>query len=190
MDQLPSGMAENLDDNELVKIQAMISSFTAEERRDPQVLIREPNRAKRIAKGSGAKPGQTMMGSKVVEISPEQGVLELVNRFMQMKQMMDMLGGGGGGGLGGLLGKIPGMKNINMANALRKMQKGQMPPGMPDLSALGMGGLGGMGGLLGGMGMDPGAESMTKMKPMSDKERNARKAARKREKEARRKSRR
>ena len=190
MDQLPPGMAENLDDNELVKIQAMISSFTAEERRDPQVLIREPNRAKRIAKGSGAKPGQTMMGSKVVEISPEQGVLELVNRFMQMKQMMDMLGGGGGGGLGGLLGKIPGMKNINMANALRKMQKGQMPPGMPDLSALGMGGLGGMGGLLGGMGMDPGAESMTKMKPMSDKERNARKAARKREKEARRKSRR
>ena len=190
MDMLPAGMAENLDDNELVKIEAMISSFTAAERRDPHLLIREPNRAKRIARGSGAKPGQTMVGSKVVEISPEQGVMELVNRFIQMKQMMDMLGGGGGGGLGGLLGKIPGMKNINMANALRKMQKGQMPPGMPDLSALGMGGLGGMGGLLGGMGMDPGAESMTKMKPMTDKERNARKAARKREKEARRKSRR
>jgi signal recognition particle subunit SRP54 len=190
MDMMPPGMAENLDDRELVKMEAMISSFTAAERRDPHLLIREPNRAKRIAMGSGAKAGQTMMGSKVVEIAPDQGVMELVNRFLQMKQMMDMLGGGGGGGLGGLLGKIPGMNKLSMANALRKMQKGQMPPGMPDLSALGMGGLGGMGGLLGGMGMDPGGESMTKMKALTDKERNAKKAARKREKEARRKSRR
>jgi signal recognition particle subunit SRP54 len=38
--------------------------------------------------------------------------------------------------------------------------------------------------------MGGGGESMTKMKPLSTAEKNARKAARKREKEARRKSRR
>ncbi len=174
MDQLPEGMAANLDDRELVKIEAVISSFTKFERRDPYALVREPSRAKRIAKGSGSEEG---------------AVTELVQKFLFMKQMMDSLGGNMG-----MLGKIPGMKNLGMANALRKMQKGG---GMPDLSALGgMGGLGGlpglggMGGLLGGMGMDPGGESMTKMKALTDKERNAKKAARKREKEARRKSRR
>jgi signal recognition particle subunit SRP54 len=174
MDQLPEGMAQNLDDRELVKIEAVISSFTKFERQDPYALVREPSRAKRIAQGSGTQEG---------------AVTELVQKFLFMKQMMDNLGG-----QMGMLGKIPGMKNLGMANALRKMQKGG---GMPDLSALGgMGGLGGfpglggMGGLLGGMGMDPGGESMTKMKALTDKERNAKKAARKREKEARRKSRR
>src|SRR5262245_51842382 len=60
MDQLPTDV--NLDDRELVKIEAMISSFTLFERRDPYALIREPSRVARIAKGSG---------------SPEQGVNEL-----------------------------------------------------------------------------------------------------------------
>ncbi len=39
-------------------------------------------------------------------------------------------------------------------------------------------------------GMTGDGESLTKMKPLSDKEKNAKKAQRKREKEARRKSRR
>ncbi|HEY1957566.1 MAG TPA: signal recognition particle protein [Polyangiaceae bacterium] len=176
MDMLPEGAAQNLDDRELVKIEAVISSFTSFERRDPYALIREPGRVKRIAKGSGSEEG---------------AVSELVQKFLMMKQMIEGLGSNMG-----MLGKIPGMKNLSMANALRKMQKGG---GMPDLSALGgmggLGGLGGMGGLggLGGMlpgGMGGGGDSMTKMKALSDKERNAKKAARKREKEARRKSRR
>jgi signal recognition particle subunit SRP54 len=193
MDMLPDGMADNLDDRELVKIEAMISSFTAQERQDPSALIREPARAKRIAKGSGTKPGQVPQKNprtgqlEITEVPPETLVTELVNKFLMMKQMMDSLGGSMG-----ILGKIPGMKNLGMANALRKMQKGG---GMPDLSALGgLGGLGGMGGLgdLAGMlgGGGDGGPNMTKMKVLSDKERNAKKAARKREKEARRKSRR
>ena len=195
MDQLPAGMAENLDDAELVKIEAIISSFTKFERQDPQALIREPSRAKRIALGAGVKPQKVPQKGprgdfELVEVAPEVGVTELVNRFLMMKQMMEGLGANMG-----LLGKIPGMKNLGMANALRKMQKG----GMPDLGALGglggmpgLGGMGGLGGMFGGMGAfgPPSGESMTKMKTLSDKERNAKKAARKREKEARRKSRR
>ena len=63
----------NLDDNELVCIEAIISSFTKQERRDPYALVREPGRATRIAKGSGAE---------------EKAVTELVQKFLFMKQMM------------------------------------------------------------------------------------------------------
>ena len=175
----------NLDDRELVKIEAMISSFTKQERVDPYALIREPSRVKRIAKGSG---------------TPEQGVSELVQKFLFMRQMMGGLGGSG------LLGKIPGMKNLQLAKNLQKQMKagGGFPglpgmggfPGMPGMGGFpgmpGMGGfpgMGGMGGIPGRGGLDA-AESLTKMKPLSLAEKNAKKAQRKREKDARRKSRR
>ena len=76
---MPPGV--NLDDKELVRIEAMIQSMTLGERRDPNALIREPGRAKRIAKGSGC---------------PELAVTELVQKFLFMKQMMTGMGGGGG----------------------------------------------------------------------------------------------
>src|SRR5688572_11830227 len=93
MDQLPTDV--NLDDRELVKIEAMISSFTSFEKKDPYALIRDPSRVTRIAKGSG---------------TPEQAVSELVQRFLFMKQMMSNMGGMGG--MGGLLGNLPGMKQL------------------------------------------------------------------------------
>ncbi|HSO35971.1 MAG TPA: signal recognition particle protein [Labilithrix sp.] len=190
MDQLPTDV--NLDDNELVKIEAMISSFTTFERKDPNALIREPNRVARIAKGSGV---------------PDLAVTELVQRFLFMKQMM-----GNMGGMGGLLGNIPGMKQLgqmkNMRNMAKQMQGGGGFPGMGGMGGFpGMGGMGGMGGFPGmppGMGGFPGmagfpgmpgmgggapAESMTKMKALSEKEKNAKKAQRKREKDARKKNR-
>ncbi len=186
MDQLPADV--NLDDRELVKIEAMISSFTAFERKDPYALIREPSRVARIAKGSG---------------TPDQAVQELVQRFLFMKQMMGNLGG-----MGGLLGNIPGMKQLgamkNMKKAMAQMQAGGGFPGMPGMGGFpgmpGMGGFPGMPGMGGfpgmpGMGGFPGMggappDSMTKMKQLSDKEKNAKKAQRKREKEARKKNRR
>jgi signal recognition particle subunit SRP54 len=170
-DMLPAGA--NLDDKELVRIEAMISSFTKFERGDPYALIREPSRVTRIANGSGQK---------------EEGVQELVQKFLFMRQMMEGLGSNMG-----MMGKVPGLKNIAMAKNMRK-QMAQMG-GMP-----GLGGLPGMGGFPGlgfpGMGVPGagmaggGAESMTKMRPLSAAEKNAKKAQRKREKEARRKSRR
>jgi signal recognition particle subunit SRP54 len=173
----------NLDDRELVKIEAMISSFTRFERNDPYALVREPGRAARIARGSGTE---------------EKAVSELVQKFLFMKQMMEGLGANMG-----MLGKIPGMKNLAMAKNLKKMaSQGGFPgmPGMGGFPGMGMPGMGGfpgmpgMGGFPGmgmpGMGAPGGGESMTKMKPLSAAEKNAKKAQRKREKEARRKSRR
>src|SRR5206468_139485 len=49
--QIPEGV--NLDDRELVRIEAMIQSMTGAEKSDPYLLVREPGRSKRIAKGSG-----------------------------------------------------------------------------------------------------------------------------------------
>jgi signal recognition particle subunit SRP54 len=172
-DMMPPGA--DIDDHELVRIEAMIQSFTKFERKDPYALIREPSRVKRIAGGSG---------------QPEQGVTELVQKFLFMKQMMDGLGANMG-----MLGRMPGMKGVAMAKQLRKQmaQGGGMPgfPGMPGMGGMGFPGMPGMG--MPGLGM-PGmgapGESMTKMKPLSASEKNAKKAARKREKEARRKSRR
>jgi signal recognition particle subunit SRP54 len=173
-DMMPADV--NLDDRELVKIEAIISSLTKFERRDPYALIREPSRVARIAKGSGTQ---------------EQAVNELVQKFLFMRQMMEGLGGTG------LLGKLPGMKNLQMAKNLRKQMKaGGGFPGMPGMGGFpgmpGMGGFPGMPGMGGfpGMGGGEAAESLTKMKPMSTAEKNAKKAQRKREKDARRKSRR
>ncbi len=191
-DMIPAGA--NLDDKELVRIEAMISSFTRFERNDPYALIREPGRVARISKGSA---------------QPEQAVQELVQKFLFMRQMMEGLGQNMG-----MMGKIPGMKNIAMArNVQKQMAKmgggGGLPggmagmggfpgmpgmggfPGMPGMGGFpGMPGMGGMGGFPGMPGMGDGGESMTKMKPLSTSEKNAKKAQRKREKEARRKSRR
>jgi len=190
MDQMLPADA-NLDDNELVKVEAIIQSFTKTERKDPYALIREPSRVKRISKGCG---------------NDEKAVQELVQKFLFMKQMM--------GGLGqnmGFLGNLPGMKQFGMANNMRKAVKqmkkaggGGFPgmpggfsglpgtggvPGMPCMGAS-SGMLPGMGGFPGMPGMGDDAESMTKMKPLSAQEKNAKQAQRKREKDARRKSRR
>ena len=182
---LPGGIPEgvNLDDKELVRIQAIIQSMTAFEKRDPYALIREPKRATRISKGSG----QTT-----------EAVNELIQKFLFMKQMMSGLGQNLG-----LMGKIPGMKQMAMAKNMKQMMGGGGMPGMPGMGGFpGMPGMGfpgmpfpgmpgmGMPGMMPGMGAgQPGAPSMTKMKTLSASERNAKKAQRKRERDARKKGR-
>jgi signal recognition particle subunit SRP54 len=175
--QIPEGT--NLDDRELVRIEAMIQSMTRQEKLDPYLLIREPGRVKRIAKGSG---------------QPEPGVGELVQKFLFMKQMIGNVGQNMG-----MLGKIPGMKQIGMARNMKKAMAGGMPMGMPGMGMPGMGfpgmGMPGMG--MPGMGMPfgmpaaslGGKDSMTAMKPLSKSEKNAKKAQRKREREARKRGR-
>jgi len=187
---MPPGV--DLDDKELGRIEAMIQSMTRAERADPNSLIREPGRVKRIAKGSG---------------SPEQAITELVQKFLFMQQMMGGMGGGGGP-MSGLLNSIPGMKNLNMARNMRRaMKSGKFPqnmqnmmgqmggmPGMP-----GMPGLGGMPGMPPGMGFPgmgmPGAgfgapaSASPKMRQLSKSEKNARKNQRKNERSSRKKNR-
>ena len=170
-EMMPPGAS--VDDGELVRVEAVIQSFTKFERRDPYALIREPTRVARISKGCG---------------QPEVAVQELVQKFLYMKQMMEGLGANQG-----LLGRIPGMKGVATARQLRKqMAAGGGIPGMGPAGMMGMGfpgmGLPGMGG---DFGLGPGpTEGMTKMRVLSVAERNAKKAQRKREKDARRKGRR
>jgi signal recognition particle subunit SRP54 len=169
----------NLDDKELVRIEAMIQSMTRFEKGDPYALIREPRRVERIARGSG---------------NPPEAVNELVQKFVFMKQMMSGLGQNLG-----LMGKIPGMKQMAMAKNMKKMMAGGGMPGM-GMPGMGMPGFPGMmpgmgfPGMMPGMGMPGmggGAEgpSMTKMRALSQTERNAKKAQRKRERDARKKGR-
>ncbi len=117
---LPEGV--NLDDRELTKIEAMISSMTIEERLNPQVFVAttwedfmstsgksakrrradfEPGRVKRVSKGSGRS---------------EQEVKELLQKFAQMRQMMVQLGASTG-----LMGKLPGFKQFSQMKKLANM---------------------------------------------------------------------
>ena len=145
---LPEGV--NLDDRELTKIEAMISSMTREERTNPQVFVAttwedfmatsgrqakrrradfNPSRVKRVSKGSGRS---------------EQEVKELLQKFAQMRQMMVQLGASTG-----LMGKIPGMKQFSQMKKLANM----------DINAL----MGAGGGLPAGLGEGAGLPNMPAM---------------------------
>jgi signal recognition particle subunit SRP54 len=83
-------MAEEVDETQLTKVEALIHSMTPEERARPGII--DKSRASRIARGSGRRSRE---------------VRELVERFGQMRDMMASLGSGGG-----LLSKIPGLGRL------------------------------------------------------------------------------
>ena len=70
----------NIDDNQLGRVEAMITSMTVQERRNPK-LLQSPNRTRRIARGSGMT---------------QQDVKNLVKQFNEMQKMMKKMGKGGG----------------------------------------------------------------------------------------------
>jgi signal recognition particle subunit SRP54 len=127
----PGGLPEgvNLDDKELTKIEAMISSMTVQERKHPEVFVvtswetitsqasgtiqkthrrkaadYDERRIRRISRGSGRK-------------EPE--VKELLNKFAMMRQMMTAMGASSG-----LLGKIPGFRQLSQMRQMTKMAGG------------------------------------------------------------------
>ena len=114
------GLADQVDEGELGKVESMIQSMTRAERSDPGLI--DKSRAKRIARGCGRTPSD---------------IEGLVERFMQMRQMMGMLGKQGGllSGLGGG-GGMPAMGGPG----------GMMPPGGFDPSMMGAAGGLGLGG--------------------------------------------
>ena len=71
--------ADGLDEGHLKKIEALIYSMTAEERRKPDII--GGSRRRRIAKGSGTTP---------------QDVNQLLNQFRQMQKMMRQMASGKG----------------------------------------------------------------------------------------------
>jgi signal recognition particle subunit SRP54 len=192
---LPEGV--NLDDRELTKIEAMISSMTHEERLNPQVFVTttweefnttagksakrrsasfDPGRVKRVSKGSGRS---------------EQDVKELLQKFAQMRQMMVQLGASTG-----LMGKIPGFKQFSQMKKLANMDinalmaaGGGLPPGlggeggMPNMPSMPGIPVGNVPGLPKGY-TPPGTKSAVGQQRASDKQkardkRKAEKAARK-----------
>jgi len=95
MAKLPmfGGLADQVDESELGRVEALIQSMTPAERTQPEII--DKRRAARIARGSGRR---------------SQDVRELIQRFVQMRGMMANLGK-----KGGLLSKIPGLGRMTGA---------------------------------------------------------------------------
>ncbi len=70
----------DIDDSEISKMEGMVHSMTAEERRDPDVI--DASRRRRIARGCGRDP---------------QDVASLVKTFRRSRDMMKAMAGGAGG---------------------------------------------------------------------------------------------
>lgn len=196
-DQLDQAM----DDNELVKIEAMIMSMTKKERANPDLFLEDGALgSSAAAKLQGKKkpkrrdptkmaelPDDAFIDSRVTRVANGSGrededVRALVSRFLAMRDMFGMLGDMMGGG--GLLSKIPGMKQLKQMGAMRKMA--QNPEMMQQL----MGGMpgGGMPGLPGGM-PPGGLAGLMPPAPTGGGGKSKSKASRKKQKAARKKNR-
>jgi signal recognition particle subunit SRP54 len=92
MNQLPAGVASQVNDREFVKLGAIIDSMTRKERITPDVI--NGSRKKRIAAGSGTQI---------------QDINKLLKQFKQMQKMMKKMAGKGGMAkmLRGMGGKMP-----------------------------------------------------------------------------------
>ena len=90
--QMAGAAQQAVDDGQLKRIEAIIDSMTAQERRHPELI--KAGRRRRIALGSGTS-------------TPD--VNRLLKQFGEMQRLMRQLGSGRlpklGGGLGGLLGR-------------------------------------------------------------------------------------
>ena len=146
----------DLDERELVRVEAIIQSMTPEERQQPRIL--NGKRKKRIARGSGRSA---------------QEVNQLLASFEQMRKMMKQLGGPKG------MKALRGMGDLDL-DALAA--GGGMPGGLGGLPG-GMGGLpGGLGGSAPGGPLPPGAKprgkSVPKRKRKSKSSRNGKRKRR------------
>jgi len=83
-------IADQVDEKELGRVEALIQSMTPSERSNPDTINK--SRVTRIAKGSGRR---------------SKDVRDLLSRFVQLKTMMAEIGSGGG-----MPGKIPGMGRL------------------------------------------------------------------------------
>ena len=222
MDKMPLGsmfggdipqeaLDQAMDDNELVKIEAMIQSMTRKERASPELFLVDgydgSSSAAAKLQRRKKRPARPKDPSKMADLGPEafidsrvnrvargsgredEDVRALVSRFIAMRDMFGMLGDLMGGG-GGLLSKIPGFKQMKQMGAMRKLAKN--PEAMQALMGGGGGGLPGMPGMGGMPGMPPGMGGMPGLPPLASggggKAKS--KSSRKKQKNARKKNRR
>ena len=166
LDKIP-GMGDmmggqQVDDKELVKIEAMVLSMTPQERKRPDLFDKQKSRRARVAKGSGRS---------------ENELTELLKRFKMMRQLMGAVGQSPG-----LLGKMPGFSQ--MAQMAKMGQAGIGGSMGAELQAA----MGGMNPFGGGMGRPmappsgyynmggPGAGPGKNQKAKKDKRKQAAKA--------------
>lgn len=122
--------SDALDGFELGRIRAIIQSMTVTERTKPDCLTRQPNRQRRIAKGSGQ------------DLEKVQQVIQQFNMMRSMMQQFSDMGGG-------FLGKIPGFKQLNQLRKMKDMDIGSLfsdlmgndsmphsPGGLPGMGAM------------------------------------------------------
>ncbi len=107
-DGMPEGM--NVDDREILKIEAIIQSMTKKERLDVALFDKQPGRIERVANGSGRQLKE---------------VKDLLERFKGVRDMMGNIGS-----QAGLLSKVPGMKQMAMARKMKSAMGGGGMPGM------------------------------------------------------------
>jgi len=91
-----TGLADQVEESQLERVESMIQSMTRRERRDPGVI--DDSRARRISRGCGR---------------PQKEVLELVDRFHQMRELMAGIGQDPG-----VLSRLTGMPMPQMAGGL------------------------------------------------------------------------
>jgi signal recognition particle subunit SRP54 len=117
----PNGMPDtaNVDDRELVRIEAMINSMTRAERKSPDII--DDSRISRVAKGSGRD---------------EADVKDLLGKFKDMRDLMSAMGGGK---LKGRWKKMKGIKKMLGQGLLGGMEdqapavSAQNPFGLPEM---------------------------------------------------------
>jgi signal recognition particle subunit SRP54 len=131
-----------IDDSQLVRVEAIIQSMTLEERRKPEIL--NGKRKKRIAAGCGRSA---------------QEINELLRSFEEMRKMMKSLGGAKGlGAMRKLKGMQGGMEGVP---DLEAMFGGADGGGMPQIP--------GMGGGMAGVGAGAGGKQRNKKVPKRKK---------------------
>ena len=87
MNKIDDGMIKN-GEEQLKKIESMISSMTLEEKQKPEVLAAQPSRRERIAQGSGYQV---------------KDVDKVLTDFQRMRGFMKQMSNGGMPGMGGCL---------------------------------------------------------------------------------------
>jgi signal recognition particle subunit SRP54 len=101
-------IAEQVDERELNRVEALIQSMTPGERANPEII--DKSRMSRIARGSGRR---------------SKDVRDLLGRFTQMREMMSQIGNSG------MLGKIPGLGKMAGAGGIDPTALLAGPAGKP-----------------------------------------------------------
>jgi signal recognition particle subunit SRP54 len=125
-----------IDDAQLVRVEAMIQSMTVPERADPSII--DGSRRARIASGSGTSPTE---------------VSTLIKQFSEMQRMMKRMGGAGSSKARGRSGKGRKSKKGKGRSGGRVTSPGSRTPAMPDLASE-------LGALKGGRGSGGGMDDL------------------------------